>query len=76
MGTDEIRMPDGRPMHEPCGCEECRPGPGINYAASHFSSVLRQAEEQRTARIERLRRWREENGEPMPLKQITQRKQD
>ena len=53
--TAETLMPDGSPMHRPCTCPECGPGPGISFTTESFLKIL---EAERAARRERLERQR------------------
>lgn len=39
----------------PCQCEECRPGPGINYADKEIQRLQKIQEDGRLRRAERLR---------------------
>ena len=39
----------------PCQCEECRSGPGIDYAAKELNRVLKLQADGRRRRTERLR---------------------
>jgi hypothetical protein len=41
----------------PCTCEECRPGPGIDYASTHLSRMLNRLDEERAQRAVEITAW-------------------